>query len=147
MSIFNFFLNLTEEVQDSHHGLILHKIIVRGKIGILPIMPCKKARLISKSNIFKKSEKPATFKQLTFPEMESILLNCLPRPCIGVLPVPQVISSFDNTQDLIEINVKRCNGLYQLHADGIVSFNLDFKMQFGNSLLSQQIAKTFVIET
>ena len=68
------------------------------------------------------------FLQLTFPEMESILLNCLPRPRIGVLHVPQVISSFDNTQDLIEINPKRCNCFYQLHADRIVSLDLDFKI-------------------
>ena len=45
--------------------------------------------------------------QLTFPEIESILLNCLPRPRVGVLHVPQVISSFDNMQDLIEIDIKR----------------------------------------
>ena len=38
-------------------------------------------------------------------------------------------------QDLIEINLKRCNCFYQLHADGIVSLDLDFKMQFGQSLL------------
>ena len=31
----------------------------------------------------------------TFPEIESILLNCLPRPRVGVLHVPPVISSFD----------------------------------------------------
>ena len=37
--------------------------------------------------------------------MESILLNCLPRPRVGVLHVPQVISSFDNMQDLIEIDL------------------------------------------
>ena len=35
--------------------------------------------------------------ELIFPEMESILLNCLPRPRIGVFLVPQVISSFDMT--------------------------------------------------
>ena len=67
--------------------------------------------------------------------MESILLNCLPQPRIGVLHVPQVISSFNNTQDLIEINLKRCNCFYQLHTDGTVSLDLDFKMQSGNSLL------------
>ena len=64
-----------------------------------------------------------------------IPLNCLPRPRVGVLHVPQVISSFDNTQDLIEINLKISNCLYQLHADGTVSLDLEFKMQFGNSLL------------
>ena len=51
------------------------------------------------------------YRELTFPEMESILLNCLRRPRIGVLHVPQVISSFDNTQGVIEINLKRCNCL------------------------------------
>ena len=66
--------------------------------------------------------------------MESILLNCLPRPPVGVLHVPQVISSFNNMQDLIEINLKRYNCLYQLHAYGIVSLDLDLKMQFGDSL-------------
>ena len=71
---------------------------------------------------------------MTFPEMKSILLNCLPRLRAGVLHVPQVISSFDNTQDLIEINLRRYNCLYQLHADQIVSLDLDLKMQFGNSL-------------
>ena len=71
--------------------------------------------------------------------MESILLNCLPRPRTGVLHVPHVISSFDNTQDLIEINIKRCDCFYQLHADGIVSLDPDFKMQFGNSLLAPKI--------
>ena len=79
-------------------------------------------------------------EELTFPEMESILLNCLPRPRTGVLHVPQVISSFDNMQDLIEINIKRCDCFYQLHADGIVSLDLDFKMQFGNSLLSIELS-------
>ena len=68
--------------------------------------------------------------------MESILLSCPPRPRIGVLHVPQVISSFDNTLDLIEINLKRRSCFYQLHADGIVSLDLDLKMQFGNSLLA-----------
>ena len=67
--------------------------------------------------------------------MESILLNCLPRSRIGVLDVSQVISSFDNTQYLIEINLRRYNCFYQLHADWVVSLDLDFKMQFGNSLL------------
>ena len=45
--------------------------------------------------------------QLTFPEIESVLLNCLPRPRIGALHIPQVISSFDNTQELIEIYLKK----------------------------------------
>ena len=44
--------------------------------------------------------------------MESILLNCLPRP--------------------IEINLKKDDYCYQLHADGIVSLDIDFKMQLGN---------------
>ena len=34
-------------------------------------------------------------------------------------------------QDLIEINLKRYNPYYQLHPDGIVSLDLDFKMLFG----------------
>ena len=38
-------------------------------------------------------------------------------------------------QDLIEINLKRDNCFHQLHTDGIVSLDLDIKMQFGNSLL------------
>ena len=66
--------------------------------------------------------------------MESTLLNCLPQLRTGVLHVLQVISSFDNTQGLIEINIKRCDCFYQLHTDRIVSLDLDFKMQFGNSL-------------
>ena len=74
--------------------------------------------------------------KLAFLEMESIPLNCLPRPRVGVLHVPQVISSFDNTQDLIEIDLMKYNCLYQLHADGIVSLDLDFIMQFGNSLFA-----------
>ena len=74
--------------------------------------------------------------------MESVLLNCLPRPRVGVSHVPQVISSFDNTQYLIKINLKRYNCLYQLHADGIVSFDLDFKMHFGNSLLNRSLRNT-----
>ena len=45
--------------------------------------------------------------QLTFPEIESILLNCLPRPPIGVLHIPQVISSYDNAREVIEINLKK----------------------------------------
>ena len=76
---------------------------------------------------------PASFSLLTFPEMEPVLLNCPPRPGIGVLPVPSVISSFDDTQELIEIEKKRKdNCFYKLHADGTFSLDLDFKMQFGN---------------
>ena len=86
-------------------------------------------------------------KVLTFPEIESILLNCLPRPCIGDLHVPQVVSSFDNGQELAEINLKKNNYFYQLHADGIVSLYLDFKTQFGDHLLTtkrrQQRGKKF----
>ena len=75
--------------------------------------------------------------QLTFPEIESILLNCHLRPRIGVLHFPQVISSsFDNALELIETNLKKDNYFYQLHAEGIVSLDLDFKMQFGNHLFS-----------
>ena len=72
--------------------------------------------------------------QLTFPEIKSILLICLPRPRSGVLHIPQVISNFDSARELIEINLKRDNYFYQLQVDGIVSLELDFRMQFGNSL-------------
>ena len=75
------------------------------------------------------------YTELTFLENESVRLNCLPLPRIGVLHFPQVISRFDNTSDLIEMNLRKDNCLYSLHADGIVSLNLDFKMQFGNRLL------------
>ena len=88
-----------------------------------------------KISCFHSQTSPSNLSQLTFPEMESILLNCLARPRVGVLHVPQVISSFDNTRDSIEINLKRYNCLYQLHADGIASLDLNFKMQFGKSLL------------
>ena len=44
---------------------------------------------------------------MTFPEIESILLNPLPLPRIGVLHIPQVISSFDNAPELIEIELKK----------------------------------------
>ena len=74
-------------------------------------------------------------RELTFPVIESILLNCLPRPRIGASQIPQVISSFDNVPELIEIDLKTDNYFYQLHVDGIVSLDLDFKMQFGNRLL------------
>ena len=50
--------------------------------------------------------------ELTFPEIESILLNCLSRPGMGVLHVPQVISSPDNARDLIEISLKKNNYSY-----------------------------------
>ena len=56
-------------------------------------------------------------QQLIFPEIESILLNCLPRPLVGVLHVPHVISSFDNTQEVIQVNLMKDNYFYQLHAD------------------------------
>ena len=71
---------------------------------------------------------------MTFPEIESILLNRLPLPRIGVLQIPQVISSFDNTPELIEIDLKKDNYFYQLHTDGPISFDLDFRMQFGMKL-------------
>ena len=70
----------------------------------------------------------------TFPEIESILLNGLPRPRICALHSPQVISSFDNAPELIEIDLKKNNYFYQVHADGIVSLDLDFKMHFRNRL-------------
>ena len=50
--------------------------------------------------------------ELTFPEIESVLLNCLPRPPFGGLHFPQVVSSFDNTRDSIQINVKKDNRFY-----------------------------------
>ena len=37
--------------------------------------------------------------------------------------------------DLIEMNQRKDNCLYSLHADEIVSLDLDFKKQFGNRLL------------
>ena len=61
-------------------------------------------------------------------------MNCPPRLRVDAFHFPQVIISFENTQDSIEINLKRYNCLYQLHSGGIVSLDLDFKMQFGNSL-------------
>ena len=62
----------------------------------------------------------------------SILLNCLSRPRIGVLHISQIISSFDNAPELIVMYLKKDNYFYQLHADGIVSLDLDLIMQFGN---------------
>ena len=50
--------------------------------------------------------------QLTFPEIMSVLLKCLPRPRLGVLHVPLVISDLDNARDLIEINLKKDNCFY-----------------------------------
>ena len=76
--------------------------------------------------------------QLTFPEIESILLNCLRRPRIGASHIQQVIGGFDNAPELIEIDLKKDNYFYQLHADGTVSLDLDFKMQFGNHLLKSK---------
>ena len=74
-------------------------------------------------------------EQLTFSEIESVLLNCLFRPRFSVLHFPQVISRFDNALDLIEMNLRKDNCLYSLHPYGILSLDLDFKMQFGNRLL------------
>ena len=67
-------------------------------------------------------------KQLTFLEIMSVLLKCLPRSRLGVLHVPLVISDLDNARDLIEINLKEDNCFYEVHADGIISLDLDFKM-------------------
>ena len=72
--------------------------------------------------------------ELIFPDIKSIPQNCLPRPRIDVLDIMQVISSFDNIRELIEINPKKDKGFYWLHADGILSVDLKFKMQFGNRL-------------
>ena len=58
-------------------------------------------------------------QELTFPEIELILLNCLPRPPSGVLHIPQVISSFNNTRESIQINSKKDNYFYHFHADGL----------------------------
>ena len=60
-----------------------------------------------------------------------------PSPHIGVLHVPELTTNFDNTRDLIEINLKKDNYTpIGLHADGIVSLDLNLKMHFGNRLLS-----------
>ena len=50
--------------------------------------------------------------QLTFPEIISVLLKCLPRPRIGVVHVPLVISGLDNARDLIQIDLKKDNCFY-----------------------------------
>ena len=71
---------------------------------------------------------------MTFPDIMSVLLKCLPRPRLGVLHVPLVISGLDNARYVIEISLKKENYFYYLHADGIVSLDLDFKIQFGNRL-------------
>ena len=76
--------------------------------------------------------------------MESVLLNCLPRPRIGVLHFPQVIRRFDNTSDLIEMSLKKDNCLSSLYADGIVSLDLDFKMQFGNRLFPKKNSSNYL---
>ena len=82
---------------------------------------------------------------LTFPEIQPILLTCLLQPRTGVLLIPQVISGFDKARELTEINLKKDNYFYQLHGDGIVSLDLDFKMQFGNRLL--ELIHNFFIQT
>ena len=46
--------------------------------------------------------------------------------------------TFDNAREFIETNLNKENYFYQLHADGVVSFDLHFKMQFGNRLLFQE---------
>ena len=65
---------------------------------------------------------------MTFHEIESILLNPLPLPRMGVLHIPQVIISFDNAPELIEIELKKDNYFYQLYTDGPISVDLDFRM-------------------
>ena len=50
-------------------------------------------------------------------------------------PIPQVIGRFDNASESTEFNLKNDNYFCSLHSDGIVSLDLDFKMQFGNCLL------------
>ena len=46
----------------------------------------------------------------------------------------------ENAGDLIDINLKKdINCLYQLHADGNVSLDLDFKAQSGYRLLGESI--------
>ena len=66
------------------------------KSGLLTIVVKKKIKVI----------------QVPFPEIISVLLKCLPRPRLGVLHVPLVISGLENTRDLIEINLKKDNCVY-----------------------------------
>ena len=80
-------------------------------------------------------------RQLNFPEIMSVLLKCLPGPRTGVLHLPLVISGLDNPRYLIEINLKKNNCFYLLHADGIVSLDLDFKIQFDNHLLRKKVER------
>ena len=91
----------------------------------------RNAITLSAMERWKKDRFKTTIKeisQLTFLEIMSVLLKCLPRSRLGVLHVPLIISDLDNARDLIEINLKEDNCFYEVHADGIVSLDLDFKM-------------------
>ena len=58
--------------------------------------------------------------ELTFPEVMSVLLKCLPRPRLGVLHIiPLVISDLDNARDLIEIDLKKDNCFYNCPPMGL----------------------------
>ena len=63
---------------------------------------------------------------------------------MSVLHIPQIISNFDNTQGLIKFYLKKDDYFYQLHANGIVSFDLDFKMQLGNRLFALFMISQYV---
>ena len=80
---------------------------------------------------------------IDLPKIGSVPLDCLPQPRIGVLHFPQVISRFDNIWDLIEMNLRKDYCLYSLHADGIVSVDLVFKMQLSNSLFAPEISAPY----
>ena len=49
--------------------------------------------------------KGLAYAELNSPKIKSVLLKCLPRPRLGVLHVPPVISGLENTRDLIQINL------------------------------------------
>ena len=61
---------------------------------------------------FVKTYEPVHHAQLTFPQIMSVLLKCLPWPRLDVLHVPLVISDLDNTRHLTEINLKKENYFY-----------------------------------
>ena len=50
--------------------------------------------------------------ELTFPEIISVILKCLPGTRLGALHVPLVTGGLENTRDLIEINPKKDNCFY-----------------------------------
>ena len=49
-------------------------------------------------------------------------MNCFLRPRSGVLHIPPVVSSLNDTQELTEIILKKDYYCHQLYADGTVSF-------------------------